>query len=149
MSEGEWRRGPFTISTDRSRIVRDRVLDFLETTYWGRVIPRERLAKGIDNARVYGLYDEDAGGAQVGFARVVTDEARFAWLSDVFVLPDYRGRGLGEWLTETILADPPLAEIDRWLLATSDAQDFYTPFGFAEITEQTRGPRRFMLRVRP
>jgi GNAT superfamily N-acetyltransferase len=139
MAHAEWHHEGFTISTDPARLDRALIMDFLAGTYWGQSIPRDRLERSIDHALVFGLYE--AGGGQVGFGRVVTDYARFAWLSDVFVLEAWRGRGLGKWLVETILAHEPLAGVTRWLLATRDAHALYRPLGF---TEAPQG--RFMVR---
>lgn len=139
MAAGEWRRDGFTISTDRARLDRDLIWSVISQTYWGERFERAVFERSVDNALVFGLYGPE--GDQAGFARVVTDYARFAWFSDLFVLEALRGRGLGRWLTETVLAYPPLAGIDRWLLATRDAQDFYRPFGFEDLN-----PGRFMLR---
>ena len=139
MAAGEWQRDGFTISTDREWLDRDLIWSVISKTYWGERFEREVFERSVDNALVFGLYGPD--GDQIGFARVVTDYARFAWFSDLFVLETLRGRGLGRWLTETVLAYPPLAGIDRWLLATRDAQGFYRPFGFEDLD-----PGRFMLR---
>ncbi len=139
MAAGEWRRDGFTISTDREWLDRDLIWSVISKTYWGERFEREVFERSVENALVFGLYGPD--GDQAGFARVVTDYARFAWFSDLFVLETLRGRGLGRWLTETVLTYPPLAGIDRWLLATRDAHDFYRPFGFDDLKAG-----RFMLR---
>ncbi len=139
MAAEEWRRDGFLISTDPARLDRDLVWSIISETYWGQRLDRIRFERSVDNALVFGLYGPDA--RQAGFARVITDFARFAWLSDLFVLEGLRGRGLGKWLAETALAYPPLDGIDRWLLATRDAQDFYRPLGFEDLAAG-----RFMLR---
>lgn len=139
ISTGEWSRDGFVISTDRDRLDRDMVWAAIAETYWGRNLTREVFERSVDNAFVFGLYVPDGG--QIGFARVVSDCARVAWLSDLFVLQDYRGRGLGQWLVRTLLDSPAFDGIGRWLLATHDARDFYRSFGFVEID-----PKRFMLR---
>lgn len=142
MAFDEWQRDGFVISTDPGRIDRARTWDFIRTTYWGERQTEERFLRGLDHSLSFGLYDAD--GAQVGFGRVVTDFARFAWLSDVFVVPELRGRGLGRWLAETIIAYPPIADVDRWVLATRDAHGLYRRFGFTALPE----PARYMVKSR-
>ncbi len=78
------------------------------------------------------------GRDQVGFARVVTDYATFAWLADVFVLDEHRGRGLGRWLVETALSHPDLQGLRRWILATGDAHGLYARFGFRQVASGSR-----------
>ena len=139
MAAEEWRRDGFVISTDRARLDRELIWSVISNTYWGEALTREVFERSVDNALVFGLFGPDGG--QVGFARVVTDYARFAWLSDLFVVEELRGRGLGRWLAETVLAYPPLAGMDRWLLATRDAHGLYREFAFDEVPAG-----RFMLR---
>lgn len=126
-----WRREGFIITTDPAATDLDAVCGFLATSYWARDVPRADLEASIRAARVYNLLEE-AERRQIGFARVVTDGVRFAWLSDVFVLDAWRGRGLARWLVATIMADPTLREVRRWLLATLDAQGLYRACGWAE-----------------
>ena len=127
----EWRQGEYTISDERSRLDLDLIHGFLSgESYWARGRSRERVERSIENSLPFGLYGAD--GRQVGFARVVTDRATFAWLADVFVLPEERGRGLSKWLVECVLAHPELQNLRRWLLATHDAQGLYRRYGFAE-----------------
>lgn len=142
MSFDEWRRDGFVISTDPARIDRALTWQFIRTTYWGEKLTEERFLRSLDHALVFGLYGPD--GEQVGFGRAVTDYARFAWLSDVFVVPELRGRGLGRWLAETIVGYPPIADVDRWVLATRDAHEVYRPLGFSPLPE----PARYMLKSR-
>lgn len=131
----------YTISTDPDRVDRRAVWEFLRTSYWARGIEFESVSQGIDNSLVFGL--ADAGGAQAGFARAVTDRARFAWLSDVFVLEPHRGRGLGVWLVETVMNHPELAGL-RVMLGTADAHGLYSRFGFVPAN-----PERIMERRSP
>jgi GNAT superfamily N-acetyltransferase len=121
------RRDGYLISTDPGLLDREAIWSFLRTSYWSPGIAREVVDRGIDNSLVFGLYD--AAGAQAGFARAVTDRARFAWLADVFVLGEHRGRGLGVWLVETVIAHPDVAGL-RLMLATADAHGLYARFGF-------------------
>ena len=124
-------RGVFEISTDPARLNLDLVCGFLAKTYWAEGIARDVLEESIRNSLPFGLYGE--GGAQGGFARVVTDGVRMAYLSDLFILEELQGRGLGNWLMESIFAHERLGEVLRWFLNTSDAQDFYRPLGFEDI----------------
>ena len=124
----EWRRDGYVISTEPELLDLDAIWGFLRASYWAAGIPRSRIEHSIKNSLPFGLYD--SGGAQAGFARAVTDRARFAWLGDVFVLEPYRGRGLGVWLVQSVLEHPDLAE-NRILLGTADAHGLYARFGFA------------------
>jgi GNAT superfamily N-acetyltransferase len=133
----EWRRGEYTISDDPARLDRDAIHRFLAGSYWAAGIPREVADRSIENSLPFGVYED---GRQVGFARVITDYATFAYLSDVFVLESHRGRGLARWLTETILGHPRLSGLRRWVLVTRDAQPLYQKAGFRELED----PRRYM-----
>ena len=133
----EWRRDGFTISTDRSRLDREAIHEFLAGSYWAKGIPREVVDRSIDNALCFGLRD-DEGARQVGFARVITDSATYAYLADVYVLESHRGRGLATWLTETILAHPDLQGLRRWMLVTRDAHPLYRKVGFTELAHPER-----------
>jgi GNAT superfamily N-acetyltransferase len=124
----ERERDGYTISTDAARLDRDLIHGFLRAAYWSPNVPREVVERSIDNSLVFGLYD--ARGAQVGFARAVTDRAVFAYIADVFVLEEHRGRGLGVWLVETMLAHPHLQGLRRVALGTMDAHSLYRRFGF-------------------
>jgi GNAT superfamily N-acetyltransferase len=126
------------ISTDRSRLDLDLIHRYLsEESYWARGRSREATARAIEHSIPFGVYDR---GRQVGFARVVTDRATFAWLADVFVLPSHRGQGVGKRLVEAVLEHPELRAVRRWLLATADAHGLYRRFGFDEL----HGSQRFM-----
>lgn len=102
-----------------------------ECTHWARGISREVLRRAIEHSLPFGLYRDDV---QIGFARVVTDEATFAYLADVFVVAEERNNGLGQWLVETILADRRLQQLRRWLLVTRDAKRLYQRCGFDELS---------------
>lgn len=122
-------RDGYTVSTDRERLDLDAIHAFLSNdSHWAIGIPRDLVAKSIAHSVPAGVYAPD--GAQVGFARVITDYATFAYLCDVYVLDAHRGRGLGAWLTETLLALPELRRIRRWTLATKTAHGLYEKFGF-------------------
>jgi GNAT superfamily N-acetyltransferase len=131
----EWRREGFTVSTDRSKLDRRVIHEFLAGSYWAKAIPREIVDRSIENALCFGLYEEDR---QVGFARVITDRATFAYLADVFVLESHRGRGLAAWLMECILAHPDLRGLRRWMLVTRDAHPLYRKVGFRELAHPER-----------
>ncbi len=122
------RRGEFEISTDKARLDRVSVHGFLTESYWARGIPREVVDRSIEHSLVFGVY---RGERQVGFARVITDRATFAYLADVYVLEEFRGRGLAMWLVETIMAHPDLQGLRRWSLVTRDAHELYEKVGFA------------------
>ena len=125
----------FTISTDPARLDLDVIHGYLYHCYWSPGIPRELVAKAIEHSLCFGLYQVDtiSGHQQIGFSRVVTDYASFAYLADVFVLADYRRQGLGVWLVESILAHPALQDLRSFSLATRDAQELYRRFGFTEV----------------
>jgi GNAT superfamily N-acetyltransferase len=128
-------RHVYEIDTDPSRLDLGVIHDFLANcSHWARGIPRETLRRAIDHSLSYGVYRD---GAQIGFARVVTDEATFAYLADVFVIAAARNAGLGQWLVETLLADPRLAGLRRWLLVTRDAANLYRRCGFADLAPYT------------
>ncbi|MGK2739791.1 GNAT family N-acetyltransferase [Tepidicaulis sp. LMO-SS28] len=132
MSISLWKRDGFEVSTDPSRLDKAFILRELAKTYWAAESSPENLWLSISNSRIYGLYGPD--GAQIGFARAVTDLARFAWLGDVFICDAHKRRGLGKWLVEVIIGDPALATVARWMLATDDAHELYTRFGFERVS---------------
>jgi uncharacterized protein (DUF952 family) len=123
-----WRHLGYAVSTDRARIDMDCVHGFLAHAYWSTGVPREVLAAAFENSLCFGLYTPD--GEQAGFGRLVTDRATFAYLADVFVLPEHRGRGLGLWLVQCIVDHPELAGLRNWHLATRDAHGIYERFGW-------------------
>lgn len=131
----EWTRGEFVISTDRNRLDRTAIHAFLVGSYWSPGIPRDVVDRAIENSLCFGVYDR---AAQVGFARVITDSATFAYVSDVFVLESHRGRGLSRWLMEVLMAHPDLRNLRRWMLATADAQGLYEKFGFRSPAKPER-----------
>jgi N-acetylglutamate synthase-like GNAT family acetyltransferase len=133
----EHRKGKFVVSTDKERIELDIVHGFLTKSYWAQGIPREVVARSIENSLCFGVYGD---GKQVGFARVVSDYATYAYIGDVFVLESYRGHGLGKWLIECVMRHPWLQGLRRWSLVTGDAQDLYTKFGFTPL----KAPEKYM-----
>lgn len=118
------------VDTDQSRLDLQAIHRFLAECYWARGVPLEVVERSIRGSLCFGLYDGDQ---QAGFARVISDYATFAYLADVFVLESHRGRGLGKVLISAVLAHPRLQGLRRWLLATRDAHDLYSQFGFTPL----------------
>ena len=143
MQVAEFRRGEFVISSDPARLDANVIYDFLTNCYWAKGIPRELVARSIEHALCFGIYD--GSGAQVGFARVISDFATVAYLGDVFVLESHRGRGLSKWMMECILQHPALQNLRRWILLTRDAHELYRKFGFTAL----KSPERYMELHRP
>ncbi|HAC58734.1 GNAT family N-acetyltransferase [Parvibaculum sp.] len=137
-----WSRHGFEINTDKSRLDRESILKMLGATYWARDVSPERLWTSILNSRAYGLYSPD--GEQAGFGRMVTDYTRFAWMSDVYILPVHRGNALGKWIVETMVNDPALAPVSRIMLSTNDAHSLYHRFGFTVIGGEGEEGRQTM-----
>jgi GNAT superfamily N-acetyltransferase len=137
----EYRRDDgYIISTDASRLDRQFVWSFLRTTYWWPDDAKFAIVdRAIKNSLCFGLWSP--AGEQAGFARAVTDRARFAWLSDVFVVDQHRGRGLGVWLVQTMVEHPDLRGL-RLLLGTSDAHGLYERFGFGAVDPERLMQRR-------
>src|SRR6201993_1158559 len=142
-SNAEFRRGEFRISTDPARLDLHVIHNFLTNCYWAKGIPRDVVARSIEHALCFGVYD--GSGAQVGFARVVSDFATVAYLGDVFVLESHRGRGLSKWMMECILQHPALQNLRRWILLTRDAHELYRKYGFTAL----KSPDRYMELHRP
>ena len=121
------------ISTDPARLNRALVHRFLSReSYWALGIAREAVDRAIDGSISFGAYED---GAQVGFARAVSDGVTFAWIADVFVLGPARGRGFGRRLVEAVLAHPEVRGARNVLLATADAHGLYEQYGFRPLTE--------------
>lgn len=137
----EWTREEFRISTDKARLSPEMIHRFLiEESYWAKTRKYEQTLTAIENSICFGLYK---GERQIGFARVVSDKATFAYLGDVFVLAEFRGRGLSKWLMEVIISHPELQNLRRWLLATFDAHGLYKQYDFAPL----KFPERWMERT--
>ena len=131
----EWTKEDFTITTDKGKIDVDYVHWFLSHSYWAEGIPKETVEKSIEGALCFSVVYLNH---QVGFARVVTDKATFAYLDDVFIDENFRGRGLSKWLMEVIMSYPGLQGLRRFILATRDAHKLYSQFGFAALTHTDR-----------
>lgn len=138
----EWTRAEFTVSDDPARLDRDVIESFLTQSYWAKNIPRPTLDKSLRNSLCFALLQGDR---QIGFARVVSDRATIAYLADVFVLPDWRGRGLAKWLLTCVLEHPELQGLRRWILGTRDAHGLYRQLGFTPL----KRPDIFMERHDP
>ncbi|HJX85200.1 MAG TPA: GNAT family N-acetyltransferase [Candidatus Angelobacter sp.] len=132
-----WANRDFEISTDPARIDLAVVHGFLTNCYWAKGISLELVRRSLEHSICFSIFH---GNAQIGFARVITDRATFAYLADVFVLEPHRGKGLSKWLMECIQSHPDLQGLRRWMLATRDAHGLYRQFGFHELAS----PERFM-----
>lgn len=136
-----WQRDDYLISTDKDRLDIHFIHDFLSNqAYWALGRSFDVVKSSIDHSLNFGVYKKDQ---QIGFARVVTDFATFAWLADVFVIEEHRGHGLGAWLIEVITNHPELQGLRRWILATRDAHELYRRVGFSELDT----PQRWMERL--
>jgi GNAT superfamily N-acetyltransferase len=121
-------KGPYSITTVNEKLDLDAIHAYLSRSFWAEGISKDIVARSIANSLCFGLFD---GTNQVGFARVVTDRATYAYLCDVYVLEEHRGHGLGKWLIETVMAHPDLQGLRRFQLVTRDAHGLYSRHGFA------------------
>ncbi|GLR19829.1 GNAT family N-acetyltransferase [Portibacter lacus] len=127
----EKRRDGYIISTDHRKLEIQLIHQFLSNeSGWANGIPIETLQKSIENGLNFGLYDN---GKQIGFARVISDYATIAYLGDVFVLQEYRGKGLSKWLMKEVMEHPNLQGLRRWILLTDTAAWLYKKYGFTEV----------------
>ncbi|KUI97341.1 GNAT family N-acetyltransferase [Vibrio sp. MEBiC08052] len=126
----------YYISSDKKDLNFDVIYSYLSTSYWAEGIPESILRKAIENTLCFGVYLDS--GEQVGFARVITDQATFAYLADVFILEAHRGKGLSKWLMATILEAPDLQGLRRILLTTKDAHGLYAQYGFVQVEHPER-----------
>ena len=131
----DWQKENLTISTNKSRLDKDYIQGKLSQTYWAADIPGSIVERSIANSLCFGVYE---GNKQIGFARVITDMASFAYLCDVFIDEDYRGRGISKWMMGVIMDHPDLQGLRRFLLATKDAHGLYRKFGFNELLAPDR-----------
>ncbi len=135
----------YTLTTDNSRMDLAMIHQYLcEDSYWAKGIPIEVVATSIKHSLCFGLFYETK---QIGFARLITDKATFAYLADVFILPAHRGKGLSKWLLQCIHAHPSVQNLRRWLLGTLDAHTLYEQFGWTRFTEAVS--QRFMQKHDP
>lgn len=138
----EWHEGEYTLTTDRARVDLGVVHDTLTRSYWATGIPLEVVRRSIEHSLNFSLL---RGAELVGFARVITDYATFAYVGDVFVLEPHRGRGLSKWMMREIVAHPELQGLRRWALLTRDAHGLYELAGFTPLA----APERWMERWTP
>lgn len=131
----EWRKGTYHISDAQDLLSLDVIHKFLAQSYWAEGIPKEHLKRAIANSLCSGVYE---GARQVGFARVISDYATFAYLADVFVLEEHRGKGLSKRLMEMIMSHPRLQGLRRWHLVTRDAHGLYQQYGFSALIDPAR-----------
>jgi len=129
-----------TISTDPQRIDLEAVCGFMSRSYWAQNRTCSTIERTLRNSLVFGEYEESC---MVAMARIVTDYATFAWLCDVFVHENHRGRGIGKWLMESILTHPELQGLRRWLLVTRDAHGLYSQYGYSSLHDIERWMERF------
>jgi GNAT superfamily N-acetyltransferase len=137
-----WTRGEYTISTERQRLDTKVIHSFLTRSYWAEGIPLTVVERSLEHSLSFGIYH---GERQVGLARVITDYTTFAYVADVFILEEYRGRGLSKWLMECVVEHPELQGLRRWILFTRDAHGLYQKVGFTPA----RTPERLMERLFP
>jgi len=126
----KWVRDTFTVTSDPAKLDRAVIAEFLASSYWAKGIPAATVEKSLERSLCFALLD---GERQIGFARVISDQATIAYLGDVFVLPEYRGKGLAKWLIECVVSHPELQGLRRWILATRDAHGLYEKFGFTPL----------------
>ncbi len=143
MQPYEIKDGNLVISDDKSRLNQPLIHAFLSgRSYWAKGVPIEIVARSIEHSLCFGMYQ---AGNQIGFARVITDFATFAWLADVFIVEEHRGAGLGKKLIAAVLAHPRLQGLRRFMLGTRDAHTLYEQYGFGAL----EFPERFMENRRP
>ena len=139
----EYQQGEYSITTAQDRVDVEAVYQFLaEESYWAKERPREKVEKALANSLCFTMRHREAF---AGFARVITDRATFAYICDLFVLQEHRGKGLGKWLVDSILQYTRQEGLDSWLLATADAHGLYEQYGFKPL----EGSTRYMARREP
>ena len=136
----EAQRGEMRISTDAQLLDLDAICDMLSRADWAKGRSRELIARYLRYSLVFGVYE---GARQIGLARIVSDYTTFAWVCDVFIHEDYRGKGLGKWLMECVLAHPDLQGLRRFLLITTDAHGLYAHYGFTPLASPERWLEKF------
>jgi GNAT superfamily N-acetyltransferase len=142
-----WEKDGFTLSTEKQYLDNNVIHHFLSVdSYWAKGISMEKVNKSIEKSSIcFGLYEGNPAkgeAKQIGFVRAVTDFVRFAWIMDVFVLPEYRGRGLSKWMMETMIEQSELKDVRKMMLCTYDAHGLYEQYGFQAIDD----PEIFMER---
>lgn len=142
-----WESDGFILSTDKQYLDTNVIHHFLSfDSYWAKGITMEKVKKSIEKSSIcFGMYEGDPAkgeAKQIGFVRAVTDFVRFAWIMDVFVLPEYRGRGLSKWMMETMVKQSELKDVRKMMLCTYDAHGLYEQYGFQKLDD----PEIFMQR---
>ena len=132
-----WQDGEYEISTDRMRLDVPAIHNFLVNAYWSKGRSLDVVRQSLEHSLCFGLYHQQD---QIGFGRVISDFSTFAYIADIYVLNQYRGRGLGKRLLTCITQHDQLQGLKRWLLVTADAHRFYEAYGFSSLTS----PERFM-----
>lgn len=144
MQDQVWTRGEYTISTEKKRLDVGVIHDFLTHSYWAAGIPLETVERSLEHSLAFGVYH---GERQVGLARIITDYTTFAYLADVFILEEYRGRGLSKWLMKAVVEHPALQGLRRWILFTRDAHGLYEKVGFTASSTPERMMERLFANV--
>lgn len=142
-----WEKDGFTLSIEKQYLDSNVIHQFLsEDSYWAKGISMEKVKKSIEKSSIcFGMYEGNPAkgeAKQIGFVRAVTDFVRFAWIMDVFVLPDYRGKGLSKWMMETLTETSELKDVRKMMLCTNDAHGLYEQYGFQHLDD----PEIFMQR---
>ena len=122
-------RGEYAISDDPARLDHAAIFHLITTAFWGVGLDAAVVRRSTENSHAFGVF---RGDRQIGFARVITDYARFAYIADVVIAKEEQGKGLGKWLVETMLSHPALQHVRGWMLSTTDAHELYRRYGFAE-----------------
>ncbi len=128
----EMKAGGFMISTDKSKLQIDVVIALIKSAYWAADRSSIIIEKSIENSLCYGVYEDDK---QIGFARVITDYATYAYICDLIIAEGFRGAGLGKWLMECIMQDKSTELVKKWRLVTADAHRLYEQYGFSNILD--------------
>jgi len=129
-------KGDYSISTDKNKLDIDFIHGYLTRSYWAEGITKDIVTRSVNGSLCFGVFHN--AGKQVGFARMVTDEATYAYLADVFIIEEHRGKGLSKWLIEVILSHPGLQGLRRMMLATRDAHGLYARYGFTPLNNPER-----------
>ena len=135
MTRRNFSKGNYRISTDKRKLQFKVIQEFLSNSYWAKGRDPEITKASIRNSCCFGLYHNDN---QIGFARVITDYATFAYLADVFIIEEFRGRGLSKWFMKVVFEYGEFKAVKRWMLATTDAHGLYRKFGFTKLPDPTK-----------
>jgi len=125
----------YAVSDEKSKLDINFIHSFIRNSYWGKGRSLEDVTETIENSDCFGIYDNNE---QIGFARVVSDHVIFAYLFDVFIIEEYRGRGLSKILLNAVFESPKYKKVRKWYLATRDAHELYKKFGFQPLAKAER-----------